>query len=202
VVDIPTSRLVRHIPFASLAIHTRLRINVFLRAPPAPYRTAVVLSKLYPQTASPSSNTHFPTRTLTLTILAILPYAFAAGTCASSGSLSWPPVGECNVPNKYPTAVQTCRACCLNDQPCFTACLKAAGIGARDTAQGETEAREVAGRAVALTCATNEGCYRYTDGSLLCLNLGTGMYFLTHVYLCHHRENGKLTMFVNRIVPR
>jgi hypothetical protein len=154
------------------------------------YRTVshiVLLSNLYAQTTSPSSKMHFSNPALPLILLTLLPSAFAAGTCASSGSLSWPPVGECNVPNKYPTAVQTCRACCLNDQPCFTACLKAAGIGARNTAQGKTEAREVAGRAVALTCGTNEGCYRYTDGSLLCLNLGTGMYFLTHVHLCHHR---------------
>jgi hypothetical protein len=129
------------------------------------------LSNLCSRKVSTPSKMQISTLNLALISFAVLPSAFAASSCTSSTSLSWPPVGECNNPNKYPTAVQTCRACCLNDQPCFTACLKAAGIGARDIA---SEVREVSGRAIALTCGTNEGCYRYTDGSLLCLNLGTG----------------------------
>jgi hypothetical protein len=142
-----------------------------------------------------SPDMHFPAPALAFALLSLLPSTLAAGTCASSGSLAWPPVGECNTPNKYPTAVQTCRACCLNDQPCFTACLKAAGIGARDVlpTAGMIEATEVKKRAVALTCATNEGCYKFTDGSLLCLNLGTGR-SRPAFRVVTERGHGKLTM--------
>jgi hypothetical protein len=64
----------------------------------------------------------------------------------------------------------------MNDQPCFTACLKAGGLRRRETVIETTSELEVERRAGALTCEGNEGCYKYTDGSLLCLNLGTGMY--------------------------
>jgi hypothetical protein len=114
-----------------------------------------------------------------LPLLSLISSTAAAGTCSSSGARAWPPVGDCSTPSKFDTAVQTCRACCLNDQPCFTACLKAAGIGTRDVLGDETRStihmkRELGSRAIALTCDTNENCYKYTDGSLLCLNLGTG----------------------------
>jgi hypothetical protein len=114
-----------------------------------------------------------------LSLLSLISSTAAAGTCSSSGARAWPPVGDCSTPSKFDTAVQTCRACCLNDQPCFTACLKAAGIGTRDVVGEEFRStiqmkREFGSRAIALTCDTNENCYKYTDGSLLCLNLGTG----------------------------
>jgi len=115
-----------------------------------------------------------------LHLLSILSFTSAAGTCTSSGSLSWPPAKDCVTTPKYPTLVQTCRACCMNDQPCFTACLKAGGLRKRDAigepSHGNIRRRsEVERRAVALNCETNENCYKFTDGSLLCLNLGTGM---------------------------
>ncbi|KAH6642050.1 hypothetical protein C7974DRAFT_372045 [Boeremia exigua] len=120
--------------------------------------------------------------TSTSLLALVLPVlASAAGTCTSSGSIAWPPVGDCATPGKFDTAVQNCRACCMNDQPCFTTCLKAAGIGRRSTAD-ETfsgfvpDARGLGRRAVDLTCDVNEGCYKFTDGSLLCLSLGTGKY--------------------------
>jgi hypothetical protein len=111
--------------------------------------------------------------------LSLLHLTTAVGTCSSSGALAWPPVGDCATPGKFDTIVQNCRACCLNDGPCFTTCLKAGGLRKRDTV-GEQffgamrEKRELTGRAIALSCTTNEGCYKFTDGSLLCLNLGTG----------------------------
>jgi hypothetical protein len=69
----------------------------------------------------------------------------------------------------------------MNDQPCFTACLKAGGLRKRDTIDEQSVGtietkRESNRRAITLNCDTNENCYKYTDGSLLCLNLGTGMY--------------------------
>lgn len=107
--------------------------------------------------------------------------ASAAGTCTSSGALAWPPVGDCATPGKFDTLVQNCRACCLNDGPCFSACLKAGGLDRRSAASEPSlgvvpEARGLGQRAVDLTCVENEGCYQFTDGSLLCLSLGTGMY--------------------------
>jgi hypothetical protein len=112
-------------------------------------------------------------------LLSFISSTAADGTCSSSGSRAWPPVGDCSKPSKFDTAVQTCRACCLNDQPCFTACLKGAGLGTRDIVEDEFRGtietkRELGSRAIALSCGTNENCYKYTDGSLLCLNLGTG----------------------------
>jgi hypothetical protein len=115
-----------------------------------------------------------------LGLLSLLPFAAASGTCTSSGSLSWPPVGDCSLPPKFETSVQNCRACCMNDASCFQVCLKSSGLRKRDTL-GEpffgdiSEKRELRSRVVALSCAVNEGCYKFTDGSLLCLNLGTGM---------------------------
>ncbi|KAH7390644.1 hypothetical protein BKA66DRAFT_548069 [Pyrenochaeta sp. MPI-SDFR-AT-0127] len=116
-----------------------------------------------------------------LPLLSLCPFTVAASTCTSSGSLPWPPVGDCSKTPKYDTAVQSCRACCMNDAVCFQACLKAAGLGKRD-AIGEqfrsaiqTE-RGLSSRAIELSCGTNENCYKFTDGSLLCLNLGTGLY--------------------------
>jgi hypothetical protein len=126
----------------------------------------------------------------------------AAGTCTSSGSKSWPPVGDCSASSatRYPTAVQICRACCLNDGDCFQKCAKTAGIGKRETA-GDLffgairEKRELASRAVDLSCTGNEDCYKFTDGSLLCLDLGTGKFENTSL-ICQHGT--KLTRFATR----
>lgn len=69
----------------------------------------------------------------------------------------------------------------MNDADCFQVCAKAGGLRKRDTI-GEQffgairEKRDLTSRVVALSCDTNEGCYMFTDGSLLCLNLGTGMF--------------------------
>ncbi|KAF2669429.1 hypothetical protein BT63DRAFT_455413 [Microthyrium microscopicum] len=115
-------------------------------------------------------------------ILSLITLTTAAGTCSSSGSMSWPPVGDCATPSRFDTTVQTCRACCMNDADCFSRCLKAGGLARRDTigaqffgAIKEKRNAELVRRAT-LTCVTNEGCYKFTDGSLLCLNLGTGDY--------------------------
>jgi hypothetical protein len=125
-----------------------------------------------------------PMMQLLLTTLALslwlLPFTAAASTCTSSGALTWPPVGDCSQTDKYGSIVQNCRACCLNDSNCFQTCAKAAGLRKRDTI-GEQffgairEKRELTTRAITLSCVSLEGCYKYTDGSLLCLNLGTGM---------------------------
>lgn len=66
----------------------------------------------------------------------------------------------------------------MNDLTCFQACLKAAGLDKRD-AGGDTigEKRGLTSRAVTLNCVGTEGCYEFTDGSLLCLDLGTGMLY-------------------------
>lgn len=112
--------------------------------------------------------------------LSLASFAAAAGTCTSAGSISWPPVGDCsNGGTKYPTAVQTCRACCLNDGPCLTKCYKEAGIGPNVVSSrsvGASKEKRLTSRAIDLSCGTNENCYKYTDGSLLCLNLGTGKF--------------------------
>lgn len=118
--------------------------------------------------------------TAALSLLSLISSTAAAGSCSSSGARSWPPVGDCSKPSKFDTAVQTCRACCLNDQPCFTACIKNAGLGTRDVDSEKSlgiiqTKRELYSRAIPLSCGTNENCYKYTDGDLLCLNLGTGM---------------------------
>jgi hypothetical protein len=118
-------------------------------------------------------------QTLSLSLF-LLPFTRAAGTCSSSGSLSWPPVGDCSVPSKWSTIGEICRACCLNDGDCFQTCVKSSGLRKRhpigqDIFGAIREKRELTSRVVALTCDVNEGCYQYTDGSLLCLNLGTGM---------------------------
>lgn len=119
--------------------------------------------------------------------------ASASGTCTKSSSLSWPPVGDCATPGKFDTLVQNCRACCMNDAPCFQTCLKAGGLSRR-SASGEIslgvipELRGQGKRAVDLTCAVNEGCYKFTDGSLLCLSLGTGMYGLRDLVWCSRQQ--------------
>lgn len=74
----------------------------------------------------------------------------------------------------------------MNDQPCFTACLKAGGLGKRSVDSEMSlgvvpQARGLGKRAVDLTCEVNEGCYQFTDGSLLCLSLGTGVYGLLNL---------------------
>jgi hypothetical protein len=137
-----------------------------------------------------STSKVLPTMQLLLTSLtlslSLLPFITAAGTCTSSGALSWPPVGDCSKTDKYGSIVQNCRACCLNDGNCFQTCAKTAGLRKRDTI-GEQffgairEKRELTTRAIALSCVGLEGCYKYTDGSLLCLNLGTGMFEISRL---------------------
>ncbi|KAF2128249.1 hypothetical protein P153DRAFT_432605 [Dothidotthia symphoricarpi CBS 119687] len=113
--------------------------------------------------------------------LNLLRFTVASGTCTSSGSLSWPPVGDCSITPKYDTTIQNCRACSMNDADAFQACLKASGLRKRDTTSEHffgaiLRKKELKSRVVALSCEVHEGCYKFTDGSLLCLNLGTGLY--------------------------
>jgi hypothetical protein len=134
--------------------------------------------------------------------ISLQPFVKAAGTCSSSGSLSWPPVGDCSTPLKFDTLVENCRACCLNDGDCFQVCLKAGGITKRETS-GEQfvgavkEKRGLTNRAITLNCAVNEGCYKFTDGSLLCLNLGTGE-FVTFAFSTIQLERRALMVVTTR----
>lgn len=67
----------------------------------------------------------------------------------------------------------------MNDGDCLQACYKAGGLKRRDTISAQSygavpERRQTERRADPLNCVAQEGCYKFTDGSLLCLNLGTG----------------------------
>jgi hypothetical protein len=128
------------------------------------------------------------THTPLLPLLSLLSLTTAAGPCTTSGALSWPPAKDCVTTPKYPSLVQTCRACCMNDQPCFTACLKAGGLRRRETVIETKSELEMERRAGTLTCEGNEGCYKYTDGSLLCLNLGTGMFWISILVISFNDE--------------
>ncbi|KAF2627094.1 hypothetical protein BU25DRAFT_469511 [Macroventuria anomochaeta] len=113
--------------------------------------------------------------------LSLSSLTLASGTCTSTNTLSWPPVGNCAIPGKFDTIVQNCRACCMNNANCFQTCLKAGGLRRRGAIGEQSfgisrDTGELRSRAVALSCEVNEGCYKYTDGGLLCLNLGTGLY--------------------------
>jgi hypothetical protein len=95
----------------------------------------------------------------------------------------------------------------MNDAPCFQTCLKAAGLGKRD-AMGEQfgstipTKRGLSSRAITLNCVGNENCYKFTDGSLLCLNLGTGMFYISALSQACLRRYGTLTVCVARFISR
>ncbi|KAI9053391.1 hypothetical protein LZ554_002350 [Drepanopeziza brunnea f. sp. 'monogermtubi'] len=96
--------------------------------------------------------------------------------------------------------VAGCASYCQQDQACVTACLdlimqgqcNAVGGSACDdglddgTGTGSMSSNPVddlikrskvrAARSTTLDCASGETCYEYTDGSLLCVDLDTGLY--------------------------
>lgn len=122
--------------------------------------------------------------------LAVLVPVTVASSCKASSALSWPPAytpgggggsggGSCKPASPTGSIVDACADCCGNDQDCLQACLKAAGLGRRGV-EAEVVGRDggstpgLHARAD-LQCSDSEECYKYTDGSLLCLDLTTGM---------------------------
>lgn len=132
-------------------------------------------------------------------VLATLPSVLAT-TCKTSGAKSWP-VGNnfAGAPFTSSTSayggaqdVAGCASYCKQDQACVTGCLdiimqgqcNAVGGSACDgldddagTGGGSNLAddfiKKLKARAT-LDCTSDETCYEYTDGSLLCVDLNTG----------------------------
>jgi len=99
--------------------------------------------------------------------------SFSHAVCNSASSKAWPVVIS---PDD--TAVEACHKSCINElimlskqSYCLQKCLYLAGLGP-DT----VETRALVAR-VTLTCTSKETCYKYTDGSFLCLDPDTGSCF-------------------------
>jgi len=99
--------------------------------------------------------------------------SFSHAVCNSASSKAWPVVLS---PDD--TAVEACHKSCINElimlskqSYCLQKCLYLAGLG-----PDNVETRALVAR-VTLTCTSKETCYKYTDGSFLCLDPDTGSYF-------------------------
>lgn len=115
-------------------------------------------------------------------MLAALPIALAT-TCTTSTSKSWP------ANNDFSSAgftgggafggaqdVQGCADFCKQDQDCVTKCLALIMQGQCNAVGGSACDKTRKGKRDTLDCTSDETCYQYTDGSLLCLSLKSGLY--------------------------
>ncbi|PBP25817.1 hypothetical protein BUE80_DR003316 [Diplocarpon rosae] len=136
---------------------------------------------------------------VTAIVLAILPFGIAT-SCAVSGADEWPTnndfTGAPFLSNsgafEGAQDVASCASYCKQDQSCVTRCLalimqgqcNAVGGSACDESTGAGSSIpnpaddfiKKSRKRNTLDCNSSETCFRYTDGSLLCVDLGTGLY--------------------------
>ncbi|KAI1311417.1 hypothetical protein F5Y03DRAFT_343062 [Xylaria venustula] len=113
--------------------------------------------------------------TRTAVVLALVPLAFAT-ECTQSNAIDWPTTssgspgsGSGSGSGSGGGSGDPCADYCGNDAACLQACYE-------EAEQGQCNAVGCSDKRSAFTCATDEACFRYTDGSLLCLNTETGDY--------------------------
>ncbi|KAI1364854.1 hypothetical protein F5Y08DRAFT_339204 [Xylaria arbuscula] len=92
-------------------------------------------------------------------LLTLAPLAIAT-ECTQSNAIDWP---------FDSTGSDPCADYCGNDSACLQACYETAE-------QGQCNAVGCDEKRATFECASDEACFRYTDGSLLCLNGDTGEY--------------------------
>ncbi|KAI0521862.1 hypothetical protein F5B22DRAFT_643447 [Xylaria bambusicola] len=92
-------------------------------------------------------------------LLTVVPLAIAS-ECTQSSAIDWP---------FAPAGSDACANYCGNDSACLQACYETAQ-------QGQCNAVGCEDKRATFECASDEVCFRYTDGSLLCLNGDTGEY--------------------------
>ncbi|KAI0877983.1 hypothetical protein GGS24DRAFT_444933 [Hypoxylon argillaceum] len=92
-------------------------------------------------------------------VLALVPLAVATA-CTESNAIDWPYISGGD---------DACANYCGNDSACLQACYA-------EAEQGQCNAVGCSDKRSTLDCASDETCFRYTDGALLCLNAATGEY--------------------------
>ncbi|PBP23978.1 hypothetical protein BUE80_DR005202 [Diplocarpon rosae] len=136
---------------------------------------------------------------VTAIVLAILPFGMAT-SCTISGAEEWPTnsdfTGAPFLSNSGAFGgaqdVAGCASYCKQDQSCVTQCLalimqgqcNAVGGSACDESTGvgssipnpADDFIKKSRKRTTLDCTSSETCFQYTDGSLLCVDLGTGLY--------------------------
>ncbi|KAI6712169.1 hypothetical protein PZA11_000649 [Diplocarpon coronariae] len=135
----------------------------------------------------------------TAIFFAILPLGIAT-SCTTSGAEEWPANNDfTGAPFLGNTGafggaqdVAGCASYCKQDQSCVTKCLAlimqgqcnavggsacedSTGTGSSISNPADDFIKKFRRRAV-LDCTGSETCYQYNDGSLLCVDLGTGLY--------------------------
>ncbi|KAI1132550.1 hypothetical protein F5Y10DRAFT_292953 [Nemania abortiva] len=95
----------------------------------------------------------------TVAALTLAPLAIATA-CTESNAIDWPSIGSGD---------DACANYCGNDADCLQACYE-------EAEQGQCNAVGCSDKRSTFTCETDETCFRYTDGTLLCLNAATGEY--------------------------
>ncbi|KAF2963127.1 hypothetical protein GQX73_g10443 [Xylaria multiplex] len=96
----------------------------------------------------------------TAVVLTLVPLAVATA-CTQSNAIDWPFTSS---------GSDACADYCGNDAACLETCYEIAEEGQCNAVGCSEEKRAT------FTCASDETCFRYTDGSLLCLNAETGEY--------------------------
>ncbi|KAJ2974544.1 hypothetical protein NUW58_g8626 [Xylaria curta] len=88
----------------------------------------------------------------------------AATECTQSNAIDWPFTSSGGS-----SGGDACADYCGKDAACLEACYAVAQ-------EGQCNAAGCSNKRATFTCESNETCFRYTDGSLLCLNTKTGEY--------------------------
>ncbi|KAI0966808.1 hypothetical protein F4678DRAFT_267204 [Xylaria arbuscula] len=104
--------------------------------------------------------------TRTTAVLALVPLAFAT-ECTQSNAIDWPSISSGS--GSGSGSGDPCADYCGNDAACLQACYE-------EAEQGQCNAVGCSEKRSTFTCASDETCFRYTDGSLLCLNTKTNEY--------------------------
>ncbi|KAI0103782.1 hypothetical protein GGR51DRAFT_241101 [Nemania sp. FL0031] len=92
-------------------------------------------------------------------VVTLVPFTVATA-CTQSTAIDWPSTSSGSDP---------CADYCGNDADCLQACYE-------EAEQGQCNAVGCSDKRATFTCESDETCFRYTDGSLLCLNVATGEY--------------------------
>jgi hypothetical protein len=129
--------------------------------------------------------------------LAILPFGLATD-CTSSNAISWPTSDDPSSSNSNSgsSSDDPCSEVCGNDLTCLQVCLGIAAEGECNSialidgsdcvSSGDDDPDDLIKRRMkartTLSCTSSESCFMYTDGSLLCINIDTGMNFSLSIF--------------------
>lgn len=147
---------------------------------------------------------HFSQSALVLTLIP----STLAYSCLSSIALAWPaggirPSNSVSPPGSNAGGSSSCSSKCGNDLACVKACLaviaqgECNAVGGSACPEGEDNGNLIDNgtnnsddpsdgliKRATLTCTTSEVCYKYTDDSLLCIDIATGT-FTSSFYISH-----------------